>query len=54
MMQIKLFDDKLTDYEGRLGELFRIIWEKNVGTDVEASIAAEVIAHLTPRSKKPS
>ncbi|MCP6134276.1 hypothetical protein NL393_34395, partial [Klebsiella pneumoniae] len=47
----KTLDDKLTDYEGRLGELLRILREKNVGTDVEASIAAEVIAHLTPRSK---
>lgn len=31
--------------------MLRILREKNVGTDVEASIAAEVIAHLTPRSK---
>jgi len=47
----KTLDDKLTDYEGRLGELLYKLREKNVDAYVDALIAAEVIAHLTPRSK---
>jgi len=47
----KTLDDKFTDYEGRLGELLCMLRAEDVGADIEACIAAEVIAHLTPRSK---
>lgn len=45
----KNLDDIITNYENRLGELLIILRGIELGGAVDASIAAEVIAHLTPR-----
>lgn len=44
-------DDKITEYEGHLGFLLRTLRSVEIGAEANASIAAEVIAHLTPRGK---
>lgn len=46
----KTLDDKITDYESRLGGLLRQLRAIPIGGVVDARLAAEVIAHLTPRS----
>lgn len=44
-------DEKITEYEGRLGVLLHTLRSVQIGAEASASIAAEVIAHLTPRGK---
>jgi hypothetical protein len=44
-------DDKITEYEYRLDFLLRTLRSIEIGAEASASIAAEVIAHLTPRGK---
>ncbi|MEX0828561.1 MAG: hypothetical protein WD005_06400, partial [Haliea sp.] len=43
-------DDRITEYENRLGGLLIKLREIPIDGDVDAELAAEVIAHLTPRS----
>lgn len=45
----KTLDDKITEYENRLGELLIQLRAIPVNDPVNAALAAEVIAHLTPR-----
>lgn len=47
----KTLDDKITDYEGRLDQLLRMLRAVDIGLEADAGIAAEIIAHLTPRGK---
>lgn len=44
-------DDKITEYEHRLGDLLRTLRSIEIDAEANASVAAEVIAHLTPRGK---
>jgi len=44
-------DDKITEYEYRLDFLLRTLRSIEIGAEASASVAAEVIAHLTPRGK---
>jgi len=46
----KTLDDMITDYENRLATLLASLRGIPIDGEVEASLAAEVIAHLTPRS----
>ncbi len=46
----KTLDDKITEYENRLGGLLSQLRAGDVDCAVDAALAAEVIAHLTPRS----
>jgi hypothetical protein len=45
----KTLDDKITDYENRLANLLHTLRGVEIGSQVDARTAAEVIAHLTPR-----
>lgn len=45
----KTLDDIITDYESRLSHLLGTLRAVEMDTAVDASTAAEVIAHLTPR-----
>lgn len=45
----KTLDDVITSYEDRLGHLLGTLRALEMGTAADAKIAAEVIAHLTPR-----
>ncbi|KCZ97775.1 hypothetical protein HPO_13010 [Hyphomonas polymorpha PS728] len=46
----KTLDDKITDYENRLGGLLISLRSVDIDGAVDPALAAEVIAHLTPRS----
>ena len=46
----KTLDDLITEYENRLGGLLIKLRAVPVEGEVDAEVAAEVIAHLTPRS----
>lgn len=46
----KTLDDMITDYENRLGGLLIKLRETPVDGSADPALAAEVIAHLTPRS----
>jgi hypothetical protein len=46
----KTLDDHITDYETRLGLLLIKLRSIEIGGAVESEMAAEVVAHLTPRS----
>lgn len=45
----KTLDDVITDYENRLGHLLNSLRAVEIGAVADACMAAEVIAHLTPR-----
>lgn len=46
----KTLDDLITDYENRLGRLLIKLRAVPIDYTIDADVAAEVIAHLTPRS----
>ena len=46
----KTLDDMITEYENRLGGLIVDLRIIPVDGEVDAELAAEVIAHLTPRA----
>lgn len=46
----KTLDDRITDYENRLGVLLIELRSMSIDSEVDAHVAAEVIAHLAPRS----
>ena len=46
----KTLDDEITDYESRLGTLLNKLRAVPINSAVDADVAAEVIAHLTPRT----
>lgn len=48
----KTLDDKITRYENRLGGLLIKLRAIPVDEPLNAALAAEVIAHLTPRIKR--
>lgn len=45
----RTLDDIITNYEDRLGNLLHQLRNLDIGDSANASVAAEVIAHLTPR-----
>ncbi len=46
----KTLDEQITDYENRLGILLGKLRSAEINETVDACLAAEVVAHLTPRS----
>jgi hypothetical protein len=46
----RTLDDKITDYENRLGALVQQLRSAPTGTRIDSCVAAEVIAHLTTRN----
>ena len=48
----KTLDDRITDYENRLGDLLINLRAVSIDGAVDADVAAEAIAHLAPRSAR--
>jgi hypothetical protein len=46
----RTLDDKITEYENRLGILVQQLRSAPIGTRIDSNLAAEVIAHLTTRN----